>query len=235
MDPYVYDGTNVLINRLNIRDECDLIDVEAQLFIANVLDISSIVHQINFQTYESLQSIHSFLFHELYTWAGEFRTVNIYKAERVLNGLSITYSDKSNITSELQKIFDWTHEIQWNYDNPKLTEDFAIFMTKLWRVHPFREGNTRAVSIFMNLFAEDNKLEFNGQILSQHPGYLRKALVLSAVEEAPEPQYLLKVLKDALNLIGNDNTKRERKQSNKYKVIKQYDVTNYKQKPFETE
>ncbi|HLR75543.1 MAG TPA: hypothetical protein VK077_09730 [Virgibacillus sp.] len=121
MDPYVYDGTNVLINRLNIRDECDLIDVEAQLFIANVLDISSIVHQINFQTYESLQSIHSFLFHELYTWAGEFRTVNIYKAERVLNGLSITYSDKSNITSELQKIFDWTHEIQWNYDNPKLT------------------------------------------------------------------------------------------------------------------
>jgi|SRR5690625_1014718 len=104
MDPYVYKGTNILINKLNIRDEQDLIDVEAQLFIANVLDISSIIPQINFQTYENLQKTHHFLFQELYTWAGKFRTVNIYKAEQVLNGLSITYSDKNQIKSELKNV-----------------------------------------------------------------------------------------------------------------------------------
>lgn len=43
MDPYVYEGTDVLINKMNIRNAEKLIDVEAQLFIANVLDIQTIV------------------------------------------------------------------------------------------------------------------------------------------------------------------------------------------------
>lgn len=63
---------------------------------------------------------------------------------------------------------------------------------------------------------------------------LRKALVLSAVEEAPEPEYLLKMLEDALNR-ATLGEKKDGKSSSKYKVIKQYDVSNYKQKPFETE
>ncbi len=39
MDPYVYQNSNVLINKLNITDEQKLIDVEAQLIIASVVDI----------------------------------------------------------------------------------------------------------------------------------------------------------------------------------------------------
>ena len=69
MDPYIYPNTNVLINKLNIRDEQQLIDVEAQLLIAGIIDISSITHEIDFQKYKSLQKIHHFLFHELYLWA----------------------------------------------------------------------------------------------------------------------------------------------------------------------
>lgn len=233
MDPYVYEGSSVLINEFGIRDEQELIEVETQLFIANALDISSIIQQINFQTYESLQFIHRYLFKELYTWAGQFRTVNIYKSERVLGGPSITYSDKNQIVSELKAIFDWANGVSWDYKDSHLTENVATFMTKLWRVHPFREGNTRTVSVFMNLFAEVNKLDFNGKILSQHTGYLRKALVLSAVKEAPEPEYLLKMLGDALNRATVGEQKDEESLS-KYKVIKRYDVTNYKQKPFET-
>ena len=81
MDPYVYEGIDVLINKMNIQNEQELIDVEAQLFIANVLDLSSIIHQISFRTHESLQIIHRYLFQELYAWAGGYRIVNIYKAE----------------------------------------------------------------------------------------------------------------------------------------------------------
>ena len=62
MDPYVYSNTNVLINKLNIKDEKELIDVEAQLIIAGILDITSISSEINFQEYRSLQNIHHFLF-----------------------------------------------------------------------------------------------------------------------------------------------------------------------------
>lgn len=187
MDPYVYPNTNILKNKLNIQDAQQLINIEAQLLIAGIMDISSNAHKIDYQRYESLQKIHRILFHELYSWAGEFRTVNIYKPERVLNGLSISYSDKERIPSDLKDAFKWVNARTWHYSNPNLAADFAMFMTKLWRIHPYREGNTRTVSVFMKLFADANKLDFNAQILSKHTSYLRNALVLAAVDEASEP------------------------------------------------
>src|SRR5690625_4700655 len=151
MDPYVYEGTDVLINKMNIRNAEKLIDVEAQLFIANVLDIQTIVQQIEFRTHKSLQMIHRYLFEEIYTWAGEYRTVNIYKSEQVLNGLSINYSEKSQIIFDLQKVFAWANQIQWNNDNPNLKEDFSRLMIDLWRIHPFRDGNGRIARLLLNL------------------------------------------------------------------------------------
>lgn len=235
MDPYIYANTNILINKLNIRDEQQLIDVEAQLLIAAIVDISSISDEIDFQKYESLQTIHHFLFQELYSWAGKFRTVNISKGERVLNGLSVVYSDKDQIISDLKTVFSWSKSRQWDYSNPRLVEDFSMLMAKLWRVHPYREGNTRTVSIFMKLFAEANRLDFNAQLLSQHAGYLRNALVLAAVEEAPEQQYLLNMMTDALDVVDLDRFKSDDEASSNYQVIGQYDVSKYEEKPFKTD
>ena len=235
MDPYIYANTNILINKLNIRDKQQLIDVEAQLLIAAIVDISSISDEIDFQKYESLQTIHHFLFQELYSWAGEFRTVNIAKSERVLNGLSVVYSDKDQIISDLKTIFSWSKSRQWDYSNPHLVEDFSMMMAKLWRVHPYREGNTRTISIFMNLFAEANRLGFSAQLLSQHAGYLRNALVLAAVEEAPEQQYLLNMMTDALDVVDFDRFKSDNEASSNYQVIGQYDVSKYEEKPFTTD
>src|SRR5690625_4711352 len=234
MDPYVYEGTDVLINKMNIRNAEKLIDVEAHFFITNVLDVQSIVQQLNFQSHKSLLIINRHLFEEIYTWAGEYRTVNIYKSEQVLNGLSINYSEKKQIIDDLQKVFNWANQIQWNNDNPNLEEDFARLMIDLWRIHPFREGNTRTVSIFMKLFAEINHIYFKHEILANHPGYLRKALVLAAVDESPEPVYLFRMLGDALNESSSYRVSDEER-ANKYKVIKQYDVSKYNEKPFETE
>ena len=129
----------------------------------------------------------------------------------------------------------WSNTIQWNIENEKLVEDFASLMIEMWRIHPFRDGNTRMTSVFMNFFAEKNKIEFNGEIFSQHPGYLRKALVLAAVEEAPETEYLLKMLKDVLSLRDVKNIVNQEGFHEKYQMIKQYKVTEYKQTPFETD
>ncbi|GKV64621.1 MULTISPECIES: Fic family protein [unclassified Sporosarcina] len=233
MDPYIYPNTNVLINKLDIQDEQQLIDVEAQLLIAGIVDISSISQKIDFHKYESLQIIHHFLFHELYSWAGEFRSVNISKSEQVLNGLSVTYSDKDHIISDLKTVFSWSKSIQWSYSNPSLVKDFSTFMIKLWRVHPYREGNTRTVSIFMKLFAEANRLDINAQLLSQHAGYLRNALVLATVEEAPEPKYLLNMMSDALGVVDFNKLNPDDEASSNYQVIGKYDVSKYEEKPFE--
>lgn len=51
----------------------------------------------------------------------------------------------------------------------------------------------------MKLFADKKGLHFNSELLSQNASYLRDALVLAAVEEAPEPQHLLTIITDALH------------------------------------
>lgn len=234
MDPYVYDNSKLLINKLNIQDEQQLIDIEAQLLIASLIDIQSIMDDIDFYQYHSLQVIHHFLFEELYEWAGDFRTVTIYKSEKLLNGLSITYSDHTNIKNDLQNIFNWMKEQIWSHQNPQLSYLFSKLMTDIWRVHPYREGNTRTVSIFMKLFAEQHDLSFNAELLSQNAGYLRNALVMAAVEEAPEPIYLNKIITDALHLNHINTSIESTEQSKeKYETIGQHNVTNYVEKPFE--
>jgi len=177
--------------------------------------------------------IYHFLFYELYSWAGEFRTVNISKSERVLNGLSVSYSGKDHIITHLITIFSWSESKHWSYSNSRLTKDFSEFMTKIWSVHPYCEGNTRAVSIFMKLFAEAKKMDFNAQLLSQHAGYLRNALVLAAVKEAPKPQYLLNMMTEALDVVDFNKFNPSDEVSSNYQVIGQYDVSKYEEKPFE--
>lgn len=230
----MYPNSNVLINRLNIQDEQELITIEAQLLIAGILDIQAITNQIDFRNSTSLQTIHQYLFQELYAWAGKFRTINIYKSERVLNGLSITYSNKSQIQSDLNTVFNWANTVTWSPSDPQLAFNFSKFMTELWRVHPFREGNTRTVSIFIKLFTEAKGIEFDEQLLSQNAGYLRNALVLAAVEEAPEPEHLYRMITDALGSTITDPVIDD-SPLEKYQSIGQYDVSNYEEKPFTTE
>ncbi len=228
----MYPKSNLLKNKLGIKDEQELITVEAQLVIAGIVDIQSIGQQIDFNDINSIKTIHHYLFQDLYDWAGEFRTINIFKSEQVLNGLSITYSDKDNIETDLTEIFKWVNEMDWALPRNHLVSNFKKLMTDLWRVHPFREGNTRTVSIFMKLFADNKYIEFDEQLLSQNAGYLRNALVLAAVEEAPEPQYLKRIITDALGLTILHPTDLSGSFSERYQTIKDYDVSNYEEKPF---
>jgi len=232
MDPYVYENSNVLKNKLNIRDEQELINIEAQFLIVGILDIDEILSDIDFFHLSSLQKVHYFLFQSIYEWAGEFRTVNIYKSEKVLGGVSVAYSDTTCIETDLKLIFDWTASISWSVSNNQLAQNFSRLMTDIWRVHPYREGNTRTVSILMKLFAEAQGLQFNEQLLSKNAGYVRNALVLAAVEESPEPEYLLKIITDALGLAKTGFVPKQKTNDEKYKIIEQYRVSNYEEKPF---
>lgn len=234
MDPYVYPNSTVLINKLHIVDAQKLIDIEAQLFIAGVIDIHTIFDDLDFSNYKCLQLIHRFLFENIYNWAGDFRKINIFKNETVLGGLSVLYSEADQIIRELTNIFNWSTKIQWSHENQELPLQFAKLMTDIWRVHPYREGNTRTVSVFMRLFAEKHNLSFNAELLSQNAGYLRQALVLAAVNEAPEPEYLLRIITDALKFDTSHISNVTTKNSGTYQKIKHYDVTKYKEKSFYT-
>lgn len=108
-------------------------------------------------------------------------------------------------------------------------------MVDIWRVHPFREGNTRTILVFMKLFSEQNHLNFNSALLSLHTGFLRNSLVLAAVQEAPEISHLLKIILDALTTTPPLNQKKiSSVDSEKYRSIGKYEVSKYEEKPFYT-
>ena len=94
-DIYVYEGTNVLINKLNIRDNSKLDEAEG-IYVSIALR-KIIENPIKIRTLSDIRKIHFLLFEKLYEWAGEDRKMNMYKSEPVLNGLSVTYSDCKSI------------------------------------------------------------------------------------------------------------------------------------------
>ena len=96
-DIYLYEGSNVLKNLLNIRKQDELDEAEADYVSFRLKDIAKNPLQGHYD-YNHLLLMHRFIFQDLYEWAGQQRKVNIFKEEAVLGGLSIDYSDVSVIS-----------------------------------------------------------------------------------------------------------------------------------------
>ena len=101
-DPYVYEDTNVLINLANIKDQKELDNYETTLSRIAIVDILNKPMEIS--NVNDIFLIHERLFKEVYSWAGKPRTINIYKEESVLSGLSVIYSDYKTINNDLNRI-----------------------------------------------------------------------------------------------------------------------------------
>lgn len=167
--------------------------------------------------------IHKTLFENVYEWAGISRTVNIYKSEPILTGLSVEYSLCNLIDKDLS-IINQTYFKNNNLRNLN-KEDFIHLFTRLiasiWKVHPFREGNTRTISAFAFLLLRQYGHTFNAELIKENAKYFRNALVMASLKEYAEYQYLQKILNDS---IGEDNVVTT---SDKYKKIKDYNVEDY--------
>lgn len=231
-DPYLYDDAPILRNLLGIKDEQELINVEAQILIAGLLDIDSLLQEVDFFDISSIQKIHYHLFSMIYDWAGDFRKVNIQKGEKVLDGLSVQYSDYKTIKKNLIEVYEWAADVKWNHTNSCLAVDFSQFIAKLWKIHPYREGNTRTISVYMTFFAESQGLDFNGQLLSQNASYLRDALVMASIDDYSETNYLEKIIHDALTSNPEPPSQSEKSELEKYNSIGNYEVADYQEMPF---
>ena len=73
-----YPGTTVLINKLDIRDEWVLSQVEADLTKLRISqwELNPLADTFDFAHYKA---VHTYLFGDLYDWAGQIRTVNLSK------------------------------------------------------------------------------------------------------------------------------------------------------------
>lgn len=142
-DPYVYENTNVLINKLAIESQEELDQLESTFFQLAFTKLIS--DGFNVKSSDDVFLLHKLLFSEVYSWAGEARTINIYKEERVLHGLSVNYSDKKAIKSDIKKCNGIVNLVQDEHYLSSLTK----LLASLWQVHPFREGNTRTIVVFL--------------------------------------------------------------------------------------
>lgn len=218
-DIYVYEGTNVLINKRNIKNNEDLDQFENAM---TSLAIANINRNFKFNDLNDIYKIHKMLFENVYEWAGEIRKINIYKEEPVLSGLSVEYSDYKSINKDLNKI---QHEI----DSCKLSElskkelihKITIIISSIWKVHAFREGNTRTICLFLYFLMKKYNLKLNVDFTGEHSKYFRNALVLASIGEYSEYEHLEMILSDATSL------KKIVDGNKKYQTINEYNLEKY--------
>lgn len=207
-DPYVYPGTSILKNVLNIKDKERLDGAEANYVSLRLRELVKTPLAGNYD-FAHLSNMHKYIFQDIYAWAGKIRTINIEKEEPALGGLSIEYSDKENIKNDLSAALKQMVSRHWT----KLSLDekvkyFSNDLATIWKVHGFREGNTRLAVTFCCQFIEAQGISINRIIFEKHSTYVRTALVAySAVfhdlGDLSKKDYLEKIIKDSLENTRN--------------------------------
>lgn len=123
-------------------------------------------------------SIHKKLFDGIYGHAGKIRDYNITKKEWVLDGETVLYGS----ASELRATLDYDLSQEKNYSYKGLTMDeiihhLAIFVSGLWQIHIFEEGNTRTTAVFFIKYLRTLGFSATNDIFAENAWYFRNALV----------------------------------------------------------
>ncbi len=123
-------------------------------------------------------SIHKKLFTGIYGHAGKMRDYNITKKEWVLNGATVLYGSASELRATLD--YDFAEEKKFSYKNLSMEEiihHLAIFVSRLWQIHVFGEGNTRTTAVFFIKYLRTLGFDATNDIFAENAWYFRNALV----------------------------------------------------------
>lgn len=123
-------------------------------------------------------SIHRRLFQGLYSHAGKIRDYNITKKEWVLNGATVLYGSATELRATLE--YDFSQERNFSYKGLSMNEiihHLAVFISRLWQIHIFGEGNTRTTAVFFIKYLRRLGFSATNDIFADHAWYFRNALV----------------------------------------------------------
>ncbi|MDR0910499.1 MAG: Fic family protein [Spirochaetaceae bacterium] len=123
-------------------------------------------------------NIHRRLFSDIYKFAGKIRDYNITKDEWVLDGQTVLYSDYEMIKDTLE--YDFREEKDFNYKSltkQEQVEHIAKFISGLWQIHAFGEGNTRTTAVFAIKYLRSFGFDIENEPFAQYSWYFRNALV----------------------------------------------------------
>jgi len=203
IDPYLYPDCPVLRNNLGIKD-AELLDKAEVEFSCNALN-HLLTNPINGNyDFEHLCKFHALIFGDVYDWAGLPRIVPMEKQEAVLGYMSIIYSQPRDIERKATEVLDELRKIKWaDLEINEVMRLFSDGLAELWKIHPFREGNTRTIVTFMCQFIEKEGVPLDRKLFERNAAFLRSALV-AATAVFPDGDYrnldyLYKIVKTSID------------------------------------
>ena len=190
-------------NKPDIEDRSKEAD-EVSIRISRILQDDSFTFSIG-----QLQSIHKELFEGILDHAGLLRTYNFTKNEWVLDGDTVIYGDYRELSDTLQ--FDFSNEKSFDYSKmtiDEIIEHLALFVSNLWQIHVFEEGNTRTTAVFFIKYLRKLGYDVTNDTFAKNAWYFRNALVRANYSNFPkkiyeDKSYIIKFLRNLL--LGEDN------------------------------
>lgn len=177
------------------KQEADKVSANiAKILSADTLDFSA----------QGLISLHRRIFEKVFKHAGKIRTYNITKKEWVLKGDTVRYLN----WEDLNRALDFDIEQEKNFSYKRISPDALIahvtkFVSGIWQIHAFCEGNTRTTAVFAILYLRSLGFKVNNDMFAEHSWYFRNALVRANYKNAIEgidysPVYLERFFRNLL-------------------------------------
>ncbi len=150
-DPYLNKKTGVLRNLLGITNQKELDQAEAEI---SAVQISTLTIEdkppLKEFNWRLLCELHHYIFGDIYDWAGKIRTIEFSKGRT-------SFARIDSIVPSLQVIFKSLASENYldGLDEDEFVRHLAHYYSELNVVHPFREGNGRAIRTLLSMLAED--------------------------------------------------------------------------------
>ena len=156
---------------------------EADQVSANIAKILS-SQTLDFSTGGYI-SVHRRIFEGVFKHAGKLRDYDITKREWILDGSSVNYLNWEDLRRALD--YDIEQERLFSYkgiSSDQMVEHIVRFVSGLWQIHPFCEGNTRTTAVFAILYLRSIGFNVNNELFARHSWYFRNALVRANYKNA---------------------------------------------------
>ena len=181
--------------RKNIEEYYNAKSVREEAIKNRTFEADNVIERINTLLAEKaftfspseLRHIHEFLFKGLDKRAGVYRDYNITKNQWILDGDTIEYGRAGNLTELLN--FDFSEEKKFDFTNHSSLEalnHIARFISGIWQIHPFGEGNTRTTAVFLIKYLKSFGFNIDNESFAKHSWFFRNALVRSQYENIPK-------------------------------------------------
>jgi fido (protein-threonine AMPylation protein) len=149
---------------------------EADRVSANIVKVLS-SPTFDFST-GGYQSVHRRVFKGVMKHAGEFRKYDITKKEWVLEGDTVLYLNWEDLRRAID--YDLEQERAYSYKGKgqdEMISHLTKFVSGLWQIHAFGEGNTRTTAVFTIQYLRSLGFDVNNDLFAKHSWYFRNALV----------------------------------------------------------